>query len=404
MKKRLEEDKMKILVIPSFYPTEENPYRGIFFREQSEIIQSFGCEVHVVYSEHLSLKRFSFNKAYKNHFQYSHNIENGLPVHRKHTWNFIPTMNRYGLGLKIWVRHVLKIIKLIMSEGFVPDVIHAHGLVAAGIAAFEVKKKYKIPYIITEHFSGFEQKTFNNNASFKTLKESLLNAEKIIAVSPSLRNSIIKTFNLENENELLVIPNFIDVNFFSLKKENKKNNFSFLTISNLTYNKKVDRLIEAFSFLCKDKNNIFLRIGGDGESLDSLKQLVSRLNIQDKVIFLGNLSRSEVKDQMMASDCFVLSSDIETFGVVLLEALAVGTPVISTRSGGPDFFINDDIGRLVEKNSKSLYDAMCYMIDNISKFERNKVRDFVVKNFSGDVIALKYLDMFKNIITEKFKP
>lgn len=387
----------KVFVIPSFYPTEDSPNHGIFFKEQSEMVYKLGCEVYIIYPELRSIKELTFKKINKFYFQNSFKIENGLKVYRKHRWNIIPTGNNIGPGYKIWINEVKDIVESLITQGIKPDVIHAHGLVCAGVAAFEIHKIFGIPYIVTEHSSGFEYSYIKKSKDINILSEVLKNASRIIAVSPALKNSITKLIEIDNNVRIEIIPNFIDTNFFSLKVDNNNDKFVFFTASNLTENKNVKMLIEAFKIVFATNNNIELRIGGNGKTKKMLEDSVRLLDLSNNVIFLGELSREDIRNEMSNANCFVLSSNFETFGVVLIEAMSVGTPVISTKCGGPEFFINDKVGLLSDKNAKILADNMHKVLVNINDYDSIKIRNYVLENFSDIVVGKKYVSIYDSL-------
>ena len=164
----------------------------------------------------------------------------------------------------------------------------------------------------------------------------------------------------------------------------------------------MDILIKAFNKAFKDENNVILRIGGDGTERENLEKLVNELSLQDKVEFLGSLNREEVKIEMKKCNVFSLASKFETFGVVLIEALATGTPVISTNCGGPYDIINDRVGRLVEVNNiEELADALKYVYVNYNNYDCNEIRKYCIDNFSNEAIGRKQLDIYNSAIEDR---
>src|ERR1700741_791393 len=135
-------------------------------------------------------------------------------------------------------------------------------------------------------------------------------------------------------------------------------------------------------------NSFELVIGGDGPDREKLEAQVQSLGVERYCRFLGGLNREQVRERMQQCDAFVLSSLHETFGVVVGEAMACGKPVISTRCGGPEFFVNDENGVLVDAaNPQALADAMADFINNRHSFDPQTVRASVVNRFSPEAFV-----------------
>jgi len=169
--------------------------------------------------------------------------------------------------------------------------------------------------------------------------------------------------------------------------EETSSDFKFINVCFLTEKKKVDILIRAFSKSFKKNKNIKLEIGGDGPCLPELKKLAEQEGIADQVSFLGMLQRHEVLYRVSKANAFVLSSEYETFGVVLAEALALGKPVIATRCGGPESIVTAEVGFLVEKNSvNKLSQAMISLFERKDQFVARRIRKYCEINYSEESV------------------
>ena len=161
----------------------------------------------------------------------------------------------------------------------------------------------------------------------------------------------------------------------------------------------MDVLIKSFA-----KNNVLLRecelyIGGNGEELENLKQLSKDLGVERNIKFLGELNREEVNYYMKNSDAFVLASRVETFGIVFIEAMYQGKPVIGTRTGGPDTFINNEVGLTVEvDNIDELSEAMSYIYNNYKQYDNKVIKKYCIDTFSEKVIVEKLNKVYKEVL------
>lgn len=381
---------LHILVLPSWYPTTSIPLNGIFFKEQTQALNNAGIKVGVVYPEIRGLSYFNFNDLIRNHFHVTIENEDGIETIRKHSWNLFPKSTK--LQAKQWIYEASKLFsKYIMLYGK-PDIIHAHSALWAGYTAMLLSKKFNIPYIITEHSSSYAfglikewQKPY--------IQQSFKSAVQVISVSTAFADILSKYSTGSN---ISIIPNMIDTDYFYPKPKEKTNKFTFLYVGFLKKQKGVETLIRAFARAFENSNNVLLRIGGDGEQREELESLVDKLNISDKVEFLGMLSRSEVRKQLWDSNAFVFPSFFETFGIVLIEALATGTPVISTKSGGPQDIVVQDVGILVEPNNiDRLAEAIKNMYISYNCYDSDTIRKYAVKCFSNNTVINQLIELYR---------
>ena len=184
------------------------------------------------------------------------------------------------------------------------------------------------------------------------------------------------------------IPNIADFSAFGDGKKIEHDQFTFVSVGNLIERKAMDITIRGFAECCKIKHNAKLVVIGDGPQREALEKLVDELDLRDKLEFTGRLERNEIKTIFLKSDCFVLMSRNETFGVVYIEAMASGLPVIATRCGGPESFVNEENGILVDVDSvDQLVEAMKKMLE--TKYDAEKLRQFCLDNFSPEIVAKK---------------
>lgn len=145
----------------------------------------------------------------------------------------------------------------------------------------------------------------------------------------------------------------------------------------------MDILIKAFYNKFKGDMNVTLRIGGDGNEYINLKNLIRELGLESQVTLLGSLDRNEVAQEMANCTCFVLASRYETFGVVFIEALSFGKPIIATKCGGPEGIINNSNGILVNVDDiEGLSKAMLDIKNNINLYDSDSIKTYCKEKFS----------------------
>ena len=281
------------------------------------------------------------------------------------------------------------------KEGKV-DLIHCQSSFWAGISAAYISKKYNIPLIITEH-SSLKTAVYIKDSYKPFIKKSYLDADALIAVGSGLKKEISE---FSGRSDVKVIHNLIPVERFNIGKYDN-DLFTFFSLAFLEGGKGMDVLIKAFAkyFI---NTNTKLVIGGDGSQKEFLINLAKELEIENQIEFLGALSREEVSSYMSRCDTFVLASKYETFGVVYIEALASGKPVIGTYNGGAEDIINNDNGLLVKVNDiDDLGNAMKYVYENISLYDAEKIRYECIEKYSKKKIINEILNVYSYLMKER---
>lgn len=393
-------NELHVLKIPSWYPTKFNPISGIFFQDQAIELTKFNIKVGIIYSHLLSAKNANFSSILKKR-NTEITGENGLNVLRTWRWA-IPKFHRFNR--KLWEKDIMRLLEIYISYYGRPHIIHAHSIIWAGVVAQKISLMYDIPFIITEHRGRFVDNNviagnLLNDWQTPYISTAVNSASKIIAVSSSMVSKI-KKYSSDSGLKIEVIPNMVDTDFFvpSLKRIESMN-FKIVTIAGLTYIKGLDVLVKAVGKLDSLGYNVTLEIGGEGEELQNIKQLIANLSLSRRIKILGKLSREKVKEVLEYADLFVLPSRVEAFGVVLIEALSMGLPVVSTNSGGPSDIIQEFCGVLVKPdNVNELTDAIKYILDNYDKYEKDKIRSYAIANYSKKAIATKIVDVYNSIL------
>ena len=192
------------------------------------------------------------------------------------------------------------------------------------------------------------------------------------------------------KNKITVIGNMVDFSMFIPKEKKKSEDITLFSLAYLVPEKGIDRLIKAFAEAFKDDDNIKLRIGGYGNKEEEYKKLSSDLGMDEKITFLGEVKREDVVKEMNNCDGFVLPSEHETFGVVYIEALSLGKPVLGTKNGGAEDIIKDFNGILVE--------GLKSFVKKIPEFSKEKIRENCINSYSEKVIIEKIKNVYKEVL------
>jgi len=387
---------MHVLIIPSWYPTKESPVRGSYFYEQTYALQKTNCKVGVICADILSLRHL-FRKEYSLNQSIRFNVDNGVPTYQHVQWNYFPFHHHFMASRLI--KNALAMFSKYVTDYGIPDVIHAHSVMPAGLIASEIKKKYNIPFVITEHSSAFGRDVMPKWL-YSVVKECFTLASERIVVSPKL-GEVLNSLLGDCFQSWRWVPNMTSLagdNLCFQRPNNNNNHFQFLNVAMMTPNKGQSDLLEAFAQSFKQEGDVYLRIAGDGRIRHDLERLAHRLGISEQVSFLGTLSRDAIRDEMQRCNAFVMSSHYETFGVVLIEALSFGKPVVATQCGGADCIVNKDNGLLVPpKKPEELSEAMKKIRVSYNDYDSYSISEKCSLEFGGKAITDRLLHIYEQV-------
>lgn len=294
------------------------------------------------------------------------------------------------------------------------DVLHIHGMVPSisdlSLILGRLRQK---PIILTYHCDaetpeyGLIGELAGKGYAMAALFAVKL-ADKIVATTKNYaRTSLVLSHVLE---KTMIIPCGVDKSRFSPNRDRRRgkkiaektNNHKILYVGKLIHYKGVDILIRAFNIvLAKSPKNCSLLVAGDGGERDELMNLVKRLDLCDHVTFSGGLPDELLPKCYQSSNLFILpslASRREAFGIVLLEAMASGLPVITSDIPGPNEVVkNGETGLLVPPgNAEKLAEAIISLLDdNYSSQMGNRARKDVEKKYDWSVIAEAYERLYR---------
>lgn len=373
---------MKVLVISSGIPTEKYPLQGIFEWDQAKALALEGNDVVFIAIDLRSVRRWR-------KWGVSRGRKDGIDYY---VFNFpmgrVPLKYLCKVGEKC-LRYLYRKSELERGR---PDVIHAH-FTEMGCIASRLARKENIPYVVTEHSSKMHRFKIEEDLR-KCALEAYSNAKEVIAVGTSLSKSILKHTGLHS----VVVPNIIDTKLFINCKKQPHQGFVLVTTSNLIPLKRTWQILQAMAMLDCNKMDCRLTIIGDGPERATVEYWAQQLNLTDRVTLAGYQSRENIAHLYETSDCFILVSSSETFGVAYVEALAAGLPIIATKCGGPEDFVDDSNGILVEvDNIKQIADAILKIYTNINNYKEEDLKNFVKDRFSPNVVAKKLIEVYNSL-------
>ncbi len=385
----------KILIYSYLYPNKNEPMRGIFVQERVKFLKK-NYEVKVV-APVPYFPKIRFFKRWNVFANIpSKEIIDGVEVFHPRFILFPKRIFRKYIGYWMYLLSK-KLLDEIYSE-WKFDLIHAHFTIYSGQVVNHYCRGKNIPYIVTEHYSKIVNDIIEKAIYRNIYQKVFSKAKRLILVSKRLGNDIRK--NISNLTQIELIPNGVDINKFTfIEKKIDKDNPKLISIGNLVDTKGFQYLISAIKIL-KDKNiNCDLIIIGEGKYRKNLELLIEKYSLQNNISLLGYIPNDKINSYLQKSDFYVHPSLFESFGVVVIEAMSAGKPVIVTKSGGPEYFVPDEFGIKVDKeNSKVLAIAIEKMIENYEDYNQNKIRAFVEDNFSYENIAKKIGKVYDEIL------
>jgi len=373
---------LRILHITAWYPHPKNEAEGSFIHSHVKALNNH-CEnivLHVLFS---AKKKQEFDLDY-----------DGISLNRI-TIN--PQIDKWRLKEVLARRK----IDQFLAQNFKKfDVINFCIAYPNAISIAYFKKKYSnLKFTITEHWSAYH-KHFNlpeNSSGRKRIEQIFHHNVPLFVVSNALGKDI-QTFSKNKNLSYEVIPNSISPDFSFVKKA-LPNKFTFCSINHWSKMKNPIVLIDAFHLLNKKHVNTQLILGGEGELLIEMKRRVNILNLKSSVKFLGQLSRTEVKETLSSTHVYCQSSYYETFSVICVEALTTGTPVIATNKGGMTDYINDTNGFLVDKvNPESWYNTMEKLMLNYGNYSNERISTSIHEKYNERAVGKLFYDTFQQLL------
>lgn len=371
---------MRVLVVPGYYgfgrqggagPGEA----GLFFRDQAIALCRAGHEVWLVH--------VYFDSRAGTRIEVT--VDSGVRCIYVHAvpWPRFNSIRQVALAIRAC---------RVAMAGVRPEVIHAH-IFHAMPTAWALSLAYGIPYVVTEHSSKVSNGTIAP-AWRLVARIGYRHATALISVSMGLAEAL-KQYT---SRVIHVIPNVVRSEFLDVPLGVvPQRAFTFLSVGYFDPVKGWDVLLEAFARLDLTREVSLVLCGDDAPGLLSL---IRNLGLQDRVEVLGRTKPAHVPGVMQACHCLVIPSRVETFGVVAIEALACGKPVIMTATDAATDIVRPGTGMIVPiADPDALASAMSDMVDRGSMdYDPVQLREYVRVRFSGSAVAARLLGVYEQAI------
>ncbi len=370
--------KIKVLIIPESYPTDENPVAGIFIKDQIGAL-SKKCDVSV----------FNSNPWYRGVYEQV----DGARFYDFHLFTKrIPTIAK-PVGYAWWESQSLRIAKKIPK----PDIIHLHGAAMRGKWVEKLAAYWGIPYVVTEH-TGPWSAISGRARIFARARQTLANAAAVMPVSNHLKQEMLNSGVSAQRWE--VFGNPVDTEFFSLRNSSLTSSRNILFLGRLDDFKGALRTLKAFHKVEGEIPGFRLTIAGTGEESTEIARYIADNDLSGRVEFLNqSFSREEMKMLFHQASILVFPSLFESFGLVAAEAMATGLPVILTNRTGPKDFSAPEVGVSVNPESvDEIGAAMVKMIEDIEHFSPVGIRGYIDQKFGLRQYSEQVVDVYKDVL------
>ena len=381
---------------------------GVFVQEQAATLRAQGVEITLISPVPYAPKVLHMNKRWRAIGGIPFKEQEGTACAYYPRMLLLPRQWLYKFTGKFYESAVKRALKKlgISNPEQTFDLIHAHVALPDGDAARRLGKLWGIPYVVTIHGQDFYDTIKRSPAEKAVVAGVLREAAQVIMVSTKLRE-IAEQAALPGLEKTVIVPNGVSLNKLYRKKsplaKRYKGKTVLLSVGNLIPRKAHAYVLQALKDLVKNYPTLHYIIVGDGQEREQLEQQARELGLENHVDFVGRVEHAVAFEYMSFCDLFVLPSWAEAFGVVYIEAMAHGKPVIGCYGEGVEDIVEETItGLLVPpKDSAALVEKITVLMDPAVRTQMGKAgRKVVETRFTWDANARQMQDLYRPIVSE----
>lgn len=398
---------LHVLIVPSWYPSFKFPFVGAFIRDQAAALAACEPSIRVTVWDWCpglfptSFKRpRSFLQALRS---WRRRPATGWRDNDDAVHEYVHPVYQWPRPFRSNTGHLdraaAEVIQAISVQRGPVHLLHAHVGDPAGWVVARAARARMLPWILTEHMEPFPFPDLMRRGQLAPRWRAVYrDCDALIAVSTAHAAEIrARTGRLPR-----VIPNVVNETFFSPGKVPPLAGAALFALGAHIARKGFDLLLLAYRQALEENILPPLRIGGEGPERGRFEALARHLGIDDRVSFLGPLSRERVRDEMRCCSAFVISSLAESFGVVAIEALACGRPVITTDCGGPRDVVTPDCGLIVRAGDpRALAKGLGDLARQWKTFDPHQIRASAVMRFGQTAIAGRLCELYAEVNNAK---
>ena len=380
---------MNILLFSSSFPNKLEPLMGIF---NYKLLENYPAE-----HNYKVVAPVPFGLEFKYRYHGGIHALDTVMIGNKQVEVYRP---RYLLLPKRLLTPLIGFVEFLLSiktirrihQKWHINLIHVNFAYPDGIAAMWISRVLKIKYVLTEH-RGLLAETLDNFWLKSQLKKAYRSAAAVTTVSEYSASVLLKKTNVK----ATLIPNGLDFSRFQPQIGRERLQY-LVCVANLIPTKGIQYLIEAISLLKLQGWSFTLDIIGEGSYRPHLQNMIDQSGLQDSIKLKGIYTPEQLERELPSYDALVLPSLRESFGIVLIEAMACGLPVLSTRCGGPEQIVTSETGFLVAPgSSEELAKGLKELDAKWSSYDSVAIRSLAESKYSIDSVVNSYFTIYKSI-------
>jgi glycosyltransferase involved in cell wall biosynthesis len=385
MKKLLESNRrVRVLFVPEWYPNAEHKFFGTFCREHVHAAALYDDVAVLVYTSRSQRRPTMHWKRVEDH---------GVPTFYA-TYGHSPIPKT---TLPFFHFHFGRALRRVIREWGEPDVVHTQD----SYAYYVIKSlaNFRIPIVISQHWSGFMKRSLDRK-EVRHFRYAFAHAKRVLPAN-RFADAYYRQYDLKAQVRWL--PNTIATEIFWSPSKPQKEPW-LLHASGFTPEKRFPDIIQAFARVRATRPEAVLQVVGEGPNRHEMEALAGHELPPGSYYFHGYLPKSQLADLMRRASGFVLPSEVENLPCVLIEAMACGCPVLSTRVGGiPDLLARGG-GLLVEvENIEQIAEGMRKLLDGTHGFDMARISREIREQFSHESVGRILHEEYTRAATECFE-
>ncbi len=384
---------MHVVFLPKYYLGRRDPQVGEFIKRHAQAVSGFvQVSVVTILKDPLMLAHYQDEVAEEEGVwtlrAYYKPLEKGIAL-----WRTPINLLRYWRAARLaWGRFI--------TERGYPQLIHVHVLTRPSLLALRERRSSAVPFMITEHSSEFLDGRWQLRSFLhRSFMRSVFRKSMATTVVSERLGTALHDAGLVEQFE--VVPNVLPLEQHRVAAKGAPQ--SAIVVADLVDRvKNISGVLEAMVLLRDALPELRLVVVGGGVDERKLREMASAFNLDDRITFTGQLGPTDTLAHIARSGFLIVNSRFETFSVVTGEALMLGKPVIATRCGGPEAFIDGRNGFLIPKdNTAALAEAIRNMVAVHERFDPHAIRETVHGRYSPAVVGRQFFTIYERVLAER---